>query len=320
VIRGGSRVAALLLTLAANAAFGQEYPPVTVKIVPVAVSERAWYVQGLAGAASAANEGFNSNAGFVVTDDGVVVVDALGSPSLGAELLAAIRGITPKPVRRVIVTHYHADHFYGLKPFKDAGADVWAHRGALDYLASDEAKRRHEQRARDLSPWVSAGTPLVPADHWLDGDEAFTLGGVRFDIQHFGPAHSPEDLVVVVPGEGVVFSGDILFTGRVPYVGQADSKAWLARIGRLIDLGPKVMVTGHGAVSRDPGKDLALTRDYLTFLRAEMGRAVADFVPFEEAYRRTDWRRYASLPAFEAANRVNAYGTYLLMEKESLAK
>ncbi len=66
--------------------------------------------------------------------------------------------------------------------------------------------------------------------------------------------------------------------------------------------------------------DLALTRDYLTFLRAEMGRAVADFVPFEDAYKRTDWSRYASLPAFEAANRVNAYGTYLLMERESLGQ
>jgi glyoxylase-like metal-dependent hydrolase (beta-lactamase superfamily II) len=118
----------------------------------------------------------------------------------------------------------------------------------------------------------------------------------------------------------VVFSGDILFTGRLPFVGAADSKAWLARIGRLVDLEPRLMVTGHGEVSRDPVKDLALTRDYLTFLRAEMGRAVADFVPFEEAYRRTDWSRYASLPAFEAANRVNAYGTFLLMERESLGK
>jgi hypothetical protein len=106
----------------------------------------------------------------------------------------------------------------------------------------------------------------------------------------------------------------------VPFVGEADSKAWLARIGRLIDLKPRLMVTGHGEVSRDPGRDLALTRDYLTFLRAEMGRAVADFVPFEEAYRRTDWSRYEKLPAFEAANRVNAYGTYLLMERESLGK
>jgi glyoxylase-like metal-dependent hydrolase (beta-lactamase superfamily II) len=255
-----------------------------------------------------------------VTDAGVVVIDVLGSPALGHELLKAIRAVTPQPVRRVIVTHYHADHSYGLQPMKDAGAEVWAHRGSLEYLTGGEAVRRREQRARDLFPWVDAATPLVHADRWLEGDESFTMGGVRFEIQHFGPAHSPEDLVVVVPQEGVVFSGDILFTGRIPFVGQADSRAWLARIGRLIDLKPRLMVTGHGEVSRDPSKDLALTRDYLTFLRAEMGRAVADFVPFDEAYRRTDWSRFSSLPAFEAANRVNAYGTYLLMERESLGK
>lgn len=319
-MRAGRFLAAAVLALAATAAAAQSYPPVKSRLAPVRISERAYYVQGHPGPASAANEAFNSNAGFVVTDEGVVVVDSLGSPSLGNELLEAIRAITAKPVRRVIVTHYHADHFYGLKPFRDAGAEVWAHRSALDYLTNGEAERRRAQRALDLFPWVDAETPILQADRWLDGDASFTLGGVRFEVQHFGPAHSPEDLVVVVPREGVVFSGDILFTGRVPYVGAADSRAWLARIGRLIDLEPRLMVTGHGEVSKDPGRDLALTRDYLTFLRAEMGRAVADFVPFEEAYGRTDWSRYAKLPAFEAANRVNAYGTYLLMERESLGK
>ena len=311
---------ASLVALVATASAAQEYPPVKARVAPIKVTERVWYVQGDPGAASAANEAYNSNAGFVVTDEGVVVVDALGSPSLGNELLKAIRAITRQPIRRVIVTHYHADHFYGLKPLKDAGAQIWAHRGSLEYLTNGEAERRREQRARDLFPWVDGETPLVHADRWLDGDESFTLGGVRFEVQHFGPAHSLEDLVVVVPGEGVVFSGDILFTGRLPFVGEADSKAWLARIGRLIALKPRLMVTGHGEVSRDPAKDLVLTRDYLTFLRAEMGKAVADFVSFEEAYRRTDWGRFAGLPAFEAANRVNAYGTFLLMERELLAK
>lgn len=320
-MRAGRFLAAAALALvAAAAAAAQSYPPVKTRLAPVRISERAYYVQGHPGAASAANEAFNSNAGFVVTDEGVVVVDALGSPSLGNELLKAIRAITAKPVRRVIVTHYHADHFYGLNAFKGAGAEIWAHRGALDYLANGEAERRRAQRAQDLFPWVDGDTPILQADRWLDGDVSFTLGGVRFEVQHFGPAHSPEDLVVGVPQEGVVFSGDILFTGRVPFVGAADSRAWLARIGRLIDLKPRLMVTGHGEVSKDPARDLALTRDYLTFLRAEMGRAVADFVPFDEAYGRTDWSRYAKLPAFEAANRVNAYGTYLLMERESLGK
>jgi glyoxylase-like metal-dependent hydrolase (beta-lactamase superfamily II) len=289
-------------------------------VVPIKVTERVYYVQGQPGVASAANEGFNSNAGFVVTGAGVVVIDALGTPALGEALRRAIEGVTREPIRRVILTHYHADHFYGLGPLKAAGADVWAHKAAREYLESGEAERRREQRARDLFPWVDERMALVAPDRWLDDHAAFTLGKVRFEINYLGPAHSPEDVIVVLPGEGVIFSGDILFAGRIPFVGEADSRQWLARIARLLEMKPKVMVTGHGEVSRDPVKDLALTRDYLLYLRSEMGKAVADFVPFEEAYAKTDWSRFEKVPLFAAANRVNAYGTYLLMERESLAR
>ena len=313
-------VALVACALSCAAAAEYPYPPVHAKLVPQRVSAHAWFVQGGTGVASAANEGFNSNAGFVVTDAGVVVVDVLGTPSLGATLLQAIRGVTPQPVKRVILTHYHADHFYGLAPFKAAGAEVWAHAAARDYLTSGEAQRRRAQRAQDLFPWVDESMPIVSPDRWLGEHTAFTLGGVRFEVDHMGPAHSPEDVIVVLPDEGVIFAGDILFAGRIPFVGEADSKAWLAKIGQLLALHPKVMVTGHGAVSRDPARDLALTRDYLSYLRETMGRAVEDLTPFDEAYAKTDWSRYAKLPAFDAANRVNAYGTYLLMERELLKR
>ncbi|HXN15793.1 MAG TPA: MBL fold metallo-hydrolase [Usitatibacter sp.] len=297
-----------------------DYAAIKVKVTPIAVTPRVYYVQGLPGIASSENEGFNSNAGFVVTDEGVVVIDALGTPALGNALLQAIRSVTAQPVRRVILTHYHADHFYGLEPLKSAGAEVWAQRLALEYLESGEAQRRLAQRARDLFPWVEEGMKLVRPDRWLDEDAAFTLGGMDFEIHHLGPAHSPEDVIIVVPLEGVVFSGDILFAGRIPFVGEADSKRWLERIDRLLETKPRIMVTGHGELLRNPAKDLVLTRDYLIFLRAAMGRAVEEFVPFEEAYAKTDWRRFSHLPAFEAANRINAYGTYLLMERELLKK
>ncbi len=311
--------ALLLLALPALAAPGV-YPPIHAVISPIRVTERVYYVQGEPGVASAANEGFNSNAGFVVTGEGVVVIDALGTPALGEALRRAISRVTGEPIRRVILTHYHADHFYGLAAFKEAGAEVWAHKAAREYLESGEAERRREQRARDLFPWVSDKMALVAPDRWLDEDTGFTLGRVRFEIHHLGPAHSPEDVIIVLPGEGVVFSGDILFAGRIPFVGEADSRQWLVRIARLLEMKPRIMITGHGEVSRDPAKDLALTRDYLVCLRAIMGKAVEDFVPFEEAYAKADWSRFEKVPAFDAANRINAYGTYLLMERESLAK
>lgn len=303
-----------------SAAWARDYPAVKVQVTPIQVTPRVYYVQGKPGIASAENEGFNSNAGFVVTEGGVVVIDALGTPTLGNELLKAIRKVTPRPVKRVIVTHYHADHFYGLQPLKDAGAEVWAHGAAREYLDSGDADRRVAQRASDLFPWVDETFRVVRPDRWLDERTAFTLGRTRFEVFHLGPAHSPEDVIVVLPDEGVVFTGDILFAGRIPFVGEADSKRWLERIDRLLEMKPRLMVTGHGAVSHDPAKDLALTRDYLVYLRSVMGKAVEDFMPFEEAYAKADWRRFANVPAFDAANRINAYGTYLLMERELLKK
>jgi hypothetical protein len=79
-----------------------------------------------------------------------------------------------------------------------------------------------------------------------------------------------------------------------------------------------VVVPGHGPASRDPAPDLALTREYLAYLRQTMGAAVKELTPFDEAYAKADWSRYAALPAFEAANRINAYGVYLRMEQEAL--
>jgi glyoxylase-like metal-dependent hydrolase (beta-lactamase superfamily II) len=291
----------------------------TPTLTPTRVTDRLYYVEGRPGVASPQNQGFNSNAGFVVTDDGVVVVDALGTEPLGRGLVAAIRQVTPRPIRRVVVTHYHADHFYGLGPLKDAGAEIWAHHLGREYL-EHQAPARLEQRRRDLAPWVDERTRLVPADRWLAGDASFTLGGLDFDVVYMGPAHAPDDVIVVVRQEQAIFCGDIIISGRIPFVGEADSRRWLATIDRLMALKPLLMVPGHGPVSRDPARDLAFTRDYLRYLRAQMGQAVADMAPFEEAYARTDWSAYAGVPAFDAANRINAYGTYLLMEKESLGR
>lgn len=292
---------------------------VAVTLSPTRVTDRVWYVEGAPGVPTQANRGFTSNAGWVTTGGGVVVVDALGTPALGAGLVQAIRGLTAEPIRRVIVTHYHADHFYGLPPLKAAGAEVWAHARGREYLET-QGPSRLEQRRRDLAPWIDEQTRLVPADRWLESDVAFTLGGADFDVVYMGPAHAPDDVIVAVRPDGVVFCGDIIISGRIPFVGEADSARWLAAIDRLLAMRPRLMIPGHGSVSRDPARDLAFTRDYLRHLRETMGRAVADLLPFDEAYASVDWSRYASLPAFDAANRINAYGQYLLMERESLRR
>ena len=286
------------------------------QLQPQKVAEGVWFVQGEAALGSAANRNFISNAGFVITDDGVVVIDALGSPTLGKELIESIRRLTTQPIRYVIVTHYHADHVYGLQAFKAIGATILAHPEGREYLNSDTAQRRLEASRQELFPWIDENTRLVSSDRWLDAEETtLRVGSFDFVIRHVGPAHTPEDVVVFVPKLGVLFAGDLVFRGRVPFVGQADSQNWIASLGRLIEFHPKVMVPGHGPVSEMPLADLELTRDYLVYLRKSMREAAENLEPFEDAYAKADWSRFEKMPLFRAANRMNAYNTYLLMER-----
>ncbi len=307
--------AGLALTFAASGlVHAQSSSP---RVQAQSIADDVWFVQGEAAMGSAANRNFISNAAFVVTEAGVVVIDALGSPALAEELVAEIRRITPLPIRHVIVTHYHADHIYGLQVFKAAGASVIAHRDARDYLQSETAQRRMEASRQELFPWVDETTRLVAADRWLDADDTLLrVGSFEFRLRHAGPAHAPEDVIIYLPQRRVLFGGDLVFQGRIPFVGGADSGRWIDSIARLIEFQPAILVPGHGPVSRDPAADLAMTRDYLTHLRTTMGEAAAQLEPFEEAYARTDWSRFEGYPLFRAVNRMNAYNTYLLMEQQ----
>ena len=309
------KIARLLAAAATALGIAAAAAQTAVRPQPVEVAPGAYMVQGLSALGSSANRNFISNAGFVVTKDGVLVVDALGSPTLARELLEAIRRITPAPVRYVVLTHYHADHIYGLQVFKDQGATIVAHQAGRLYLNSDTATLRLQASREELAPAVDAQTRLVPADRWIDGRTTLQLGGLDFVLQPAGPAHTPEDLVVWVPQLRLLFAGDLVFRGRVPFVGQADSGRWITALDTLLAFDAGIIVPGHGPASSSARADLELTRDYLVYLRQTMGDAARNMDPFEEAYARTDWSRFDKLPLFHAANRINAYNTYLLMEQ-----
>ena len=281
------------------------------------VQPGVFYVQGMSEMGSSANQNFISNAGFVVTSEGVVVVDALGSPELARRLLAEIKKITHQPIHTVVLTHYHADHIYGLQVFKEAGARIVAHAAAREYLFSETAKLRLEASRQELWPWIDEKTRLVPADMWVTGKHTFKVGGIVFDIQPVGPSHTAEDLVVYLPQKKILFAGDLVFRNRIPYVGQADSKHWIEALQNLLTFDTQWIIPGHGPISNDPKIDMTLTRDYLLYLRETMGRAASDMEPFESAYTRTDWSKFEKMPLFKPANRMNAYNTYLLMEQEA---
>src|SRR5690606_32369316 len=145
----------------------REPAPVSVDVEPRRVSDRVWFVQGDSGMVSLQNQGFNSNAGFVVTGDGVVVFDALGTPALGAVLLERIRRVSLLQVLRVVVINYYTDHFYGVQALKEAGAEIWAHRAVRDYLATDAPAERLAERRESLAPWVTDEARIVAPDRYV---------------------------------------------------------------------------------------------------------------------------------------------------------
>ena len=237
------------------------------------VGPHAYYAQGISALGSPLNRNFISNAGVVMGPQGVIVIDALGSPTLGSQLITEIRKLTDKPIQYVIVTHYHADHIYGLQSFVDIGATVIAQESAKDYLGSDTAQLRLQASRTELAPWINDQTRLVPATRWITDDIRLTLSGLDVDIIKMGPAHTPDDLAIFFPSEGVLFAGDLVFRGRIPYVGNADSLGWIKSLDKLLVRDAKTIVPGHGPASTTPSEDLKFTRDYLVFVRQAMARA-----------------------------------------------
>ena len=260
--------------------------------------------------------GFTFPQNTVNTLRGALLMCAAAPAALAQELIKAITRITPQPIRHVIVTHYHADHVYGLQAFKAVGALVTAHHGGQAYPGSEAAAQRLAASREELAPWINAQTQVVAADRWLQGPQRFTWGDTEFLLQPVGPAHTAEDLVVLLPREGVLIAGDIVFRGRIPFVGQADSARWIHALDKLLPFQLRIIIPGHGPASTDARADLQLTHDYLIFLRQAKGTAARQLEPFDEAYAKTDWSRFEAMPLFRAVNRMNAYNTVLLMEQQ----
>ena len=295
-------------------AFTFAYEDISVVLEAKKITGDSYYIGGYAGSATE-YEGFISNAGFIITKKGVVVFDALGTPALAHAMLMRIRAITKMPIKLVISSHYHADHIYGLQVFKEAGAEIWAPKGALDYFYSDNAKNLLEARRELLFPWVDEKTYLLKPDRIISKDTEFSLGEHSFLINFFGPVHSDGDLSLLIKKDSVLFSGDIIFTGRIPFIGNANVDRWLDILGQIKKRSVDYILPGHGKISSDGAKILSITEDYLNFLLEELTPAVQDFVDFGEVYSQIDWSAFKHLPAFKRVNRRNAYAVYLYLER-----
>lgn len=309
---------------AVSAQTASPYPALTIPLSIAQVPGKSvWYSTGNPGIPGRDNEGNTSNAGYVITSEGVVVFDALGTPSLGWALLQDIRKRTDKKVRYVIASHYHADHIYGLQAFKDhSDAVIVAQERSGEYkdnesTADEKANQRLDQRRAALSPWVDANTRVVPPDITFKERMMITLGETRLTLIYAGPAHSSSDIMTMVEPDGVLFAGDIVQNGRIPFMNSEDvsTTQWLRALDEVAKLDPKFIIPGHGKTSTEAKQAIAFTRDYIQYVRNMMSTAVQSWIDFDVAYERADWSNYRDMPAFASNNRGNAYRIYLDLEQ-----
>jgi glyoxylase-like metal-dependent hydrolase (beta-lactamase superfamily II) len=324
LVKVAAMACAAMLSAQATYAQGQEQyaplgRPLTIEQVP---DTRIFYSIGSPEIPGKENEGNTSNAGFVIADDGVVVFDALGTPSLGWALLKQIRKTTDKKIRFVIASHYHADHIYGLQAFKDhTGAEIVAQERAAEYKENEEtaderADQRLDQRRSALFPWVNKDTRVVQPDIIFRERMTIALGGKRLSLIYAGPAHSGSDIMMMVEPDGVLFAGDIVQNSRIPFMNSDDvnTSQWLKALDEVLELNPKFIIPGHGKPSAAAKEAIAFTRDYISYVRGAMTKAVESWTDFDTAYDHTDWTKYKTLPAFSNNNRGNAYRIYLELE------
>lgn len=207
------------------------------------------------------------NAGFVIGDDGVAVIDTFQDPRPAKALLAEIRKLTPLPIRFVVNTHYHLDHVNGNDVFAAAGATVLAHRNVRAWIRTENIKMLDPPVTAEKKSRVATLTlPSLVYDSHVD----LYLGARRINVCYY-PGHTGGDSVVWVPDARVVFCGDMLWKKHVPNLIDASTGAWVESLDVMQkDYGASTWVPGHGDVAN--GQDVLIFRKYLADLRAGVRR------------------------------------------------
>jgi glyoxylase-like metal-dependent hydrolase (beta-lactamase superfamily II) len=270
------------------------------------------------------NRGFNGNAGFVVTHEGVVAIDALGTPKLGRRMIATIRSVTDKPIRYLILTHNHPDHSYGAIAFRRlGGVTVIAHQGTLDYLGSTAMESSVAFRRSLISEDMNGFEPVKP-DVLVDDEPfskySFSLGEHTFDVYNVGKHHSHGDLIIHQVKNDIVWISDLAFNQRVTFMGDGSSKQAIEAQTWLLQRFPnaKLMVPGHGSAQAPPFPMVEQTRVYMQRLRDTMAEAVEEGVDLDEAVNRAEFPEFKDVRLYNENQRKNANFVYREIEQELL--
>ena len=223
---------------------------------------------GVYAAIDGAEHKSGSNAGFVIGDDGVLVVDAFFDPDATKALVGEIRKLTPKPIRYVVNTHYHADHTGGDQVLRDAGAVIIAHRNVRGWLRVNNIALFGDR----ITPEIKTQVESLPLPDVVTDKDLIVWLGSRKVMVRTVLGHTGGDLTVAVPDAHVLFTGDLVWRKVPPNIIDGSVKEWVATDATLVampDAAQTRFVPGHGDVAGVA--DVRDFRTYLTDLRRLVG-------------------------------------------------
>lgn len=260
-----------------------------------------------------ANSGHNNNLSFVITDEGVVVVNAGDNALLAEALHQEVQALTDQPVRYVILENGQGHAMLGTAYWQAQGATVIAHEDAAAEIANhgENILARMQARNRDKA----MGTELAMPDETFSDEYVIELGGERIVAYNLGPAHSPGDIVVHLPERSVVIAGDIAFHQRLlPVFEDTDTAAWIDTWPTFEALDADIVVPGHGEPTT-----IDVTRTwtigYLEHVRGEVRRLLDEGGSLIDAYQ-IDQSDYQHLDTFEELSGLNVDRIWRAMEWE----
>lgn len=280
---------------------------------PREVIPGVWSAIGATAAPSYANSGHNNNLSFIITDDGVVVINAGDNFLLAQSLHREIRKTTDQPVRYVVLENGQGHAAMGSSYWQSLGIPVIAHEDALHELENhgEEILDRIRAGRRDKAE----GTQLSLPDETFSDQRIIELGGERIELLHLGPAHSPGDIIVWLPSRRLVIAGDMAFHERMlPVFEHTDTAAWIETWDKLVELNPEIVIPGHGGPT-NMDEVTKYTVDYLRFMRSEIGALIENGATLEDVYS-IDQSAYRNLDTYDELARLNASTIFRQMEFE----
>jgi glyoxylase-like metal-dependent hydrolase (beta-lactamase superfamily II) len=232
---------------------------------------------------------YDQNIGVVLGRDAVLVIDTRTTYPQAREILDDLRGLTSAPVDVVVDTHGHYDHAFGNRVFRPA--TIWGHVGCAPFMERTGDARRPRMIA-ELPDLVDdlREVEIDPPDRSFEDRAVVEVGGREVELRFLGRGHTDHDAIVLVPGTGVVFAGDLLENGAVPAFPDAYPLEWPATVERLVPLVGSIAIPGHG----DSG-GTEWVREQASQLRAlaELGRRIAGGeLDLDDAVAMTPWPAY----------------------------